>query len=95
MTLKVAFIPAKRCLEDAARIESFAFFETEKIKVIEKGALPSAVSAKYSEEKVALKEILCKHWDEEGNKFIRGQNIAHIAFLILLELHMHKVDEVL
>ena len=46
MTLKVPFTPAKRCLEDADRIESFALFETEKIKVIEKGALPSAVLAK-------------------------------------------------
>ena len=55
------FIPTKRRLEDANRIDSFPLSETEKIKVIEKGAFASAVLAKHNGEEVVLKEIICKH----------------------------------
>ena len=70
MALKVSFIPTKRRLEDADGIDSLALSKMEKIKVIGKGAFASAVLAKHNGEKVVLKEMLCKHWDEEGKKFL-------------------------
>ena len=59
----------KAPLEDADGIDSFALSEIEKLKWSEKRASASAVLAKYNEEEVVLKEMLYKHWDEEGKKF--------------------------
>ena len=74
MAFKVLFIPTKRCLEDADKIDSFALSETEIIKVIGKGAFASAASTKHNGEEAVIKEMLCKHWDE-GKKFLKkGQN---------------------
>ena len=56
-------------MEDGDGIDSFALSETEKIRVIGKGAFASAVLAMHNGEEVVLKEMLCKHWDEEGKKF--------------------------
>ena len=64
-------------MEDANRIDSFPLSETEKIKVIEKGAFASAVLTKHNGEGVVLKEILCKHWDEEGIKFLKEVKILN------------------
>ena len=80
MTLNFPFIPTKRRLGDADGIDSFAFSETEKIKVIGKGPLPSAILPKHSEEEGFLKEILCKHWDEEGSKVIKKVKILTTAY---------------
>ena len=55
MAFKVPLIPPKKRLEDADRKYSFALSETEKIKVIGKGALASAVLAKQNGEEVVLK----------------------------------------
>ena len=64
-------------MEDANRIDSFPLSEREKIKVIEKGAFASAVLARHNGEEVVLKEILCKHWDEEGIKFLKEVKILN------------------
>ena len=71
MTFKVLFIPNKRRLEDAEGIDSFALSETEKIRVIGKGAFASALLAKFTGMEVAPKEMLCKYWDEEGKETFR------------------------
>ena len=55
MAFEVPFIPTKRRLEDAGRIDSFTLSETERIKVIWKGAFASAVLAKHNGEEVVLK----------------------------------------
>ena len=77
MALKVPFIPTKKRLEDTNRIDRFL---TEKIKVIGKKPFPSAVLAKRNEVEVVFKEMLGKHWDEEGNKFIKGIKIFTIVY---------------
>ena len=71
MAFKVPLIPPKRHLEDAEGLESFALSEAEKFKVIGKEAFASAVLVKHNGEETALKEMLCKHWDEgeKNSKF--------------------------
>ena len=61
MVLKVPFIPNKRRLEHANRIDSFTLSEAERIKVIGKGAFASAVLGKHNGEEIVFKEMLCKH----------------------------------
>ena len=80
MALKVPFIPTKKRLEDSNRIDRFALSDRKKIKVIGKKPFPSAVLAKRNEVEVVFKEMLGKHWDEEGNKFIKGIKIFTIAY---------------
>ena len=58
-------------------IISLALSETEKIKVTRKGVFASAVLAKHKGEEVVLKEMLCKHWDEEGKKFLQQAKILN------------------
>ena len=77
MAFKVPFIPTKRRLEDADGIDSFTLSETERIKVIGKGAFASAVVAKHNGEGVVLKEMLCKHWDFEGKKILKEVKIVN------------------
>ena len=74
MAFKVPFIPTKRHLEDADGIDSFTLFETERVKVIGKGAFASAVLAKHDGEEVVLKEMLCKHWD------VKRKNIKKVCY---------------
>ena len=56
---------------------------TEKVKVIGKEAFASAVLAKHNEVDVVLKEMLGRHWYEEGNKFIKEIKILTIAYQYL------------
>ena len=72
MAFKVPFIPTKRRLEDAYGIDRFTLSETERIKVIGKEAFASVVLAKHNGEEFVLKEMLCKHWDDEGKKISKG-----------------------
>ena len=87
MAFKVPFIPTKKRLEDAVGIDSFALSETEKIKVIGKGAFASAVLAKHNGEEVVLKEMLCKLWDEEGRKLLK-----EVKILNSVKNHNHVTD---
>ena len=87
MAFKVPFIPTKKRLEDAVGIDSFALSETEKIKVIGKGAFVSAVLAKHNGEEVVLKEMLCKLWDEEGRKLLK-----EVKILNSVKNHNHVTD---
>ena len=77
MTFKVPFITTKKRLEDADGIDSFALSETEKIKVIGKGAFASAALAKHNGEQVVLKEILSKHWDKKEKKILKEVKILN------------------
>ena len=71
MPFKLPFIPFKRRLEDADGIDSFTLSETERIKVIGKGAFASAELPKHDGE-VFLKEMLCKSTGMTKEKISKG-----------------------
>ena len=77
MAFKVPFIPTKRHLEEADGIDSFTLSKTQRIKIIGKGAFPSAVLAKHNGEEVVFKKVLSKHWDDEGKKFLKEVKILN------------------
>ena len=87
MALKVPFIPTKRRLEDANGIDRFTLSETERIKVIGKEAFASVVLAKHNGEEFVLKEMLCKHWDDEEKKFLK-----EVKILNSVKNHKHIVN---
>ena len=55
----------------------------KKITVFGKEAFPLAVLAKHNEMEVVHKEMIGKHWDEEGNKFTKEIEILTIAYQYL------------
>lgn len=58
MVFKIAFILIKRHLKDAEGIESFVLFETERTKVVGKGAFSLAVLGRHNGEEVVVKEVI-------------------------------------
>ena len=58
MVFKIAFILTKRHLKDAEGIESFVLFETERTKVVGKGAFSLAVLGRHNGEEVVVKEVI-------------------------------------
>ena len=69
MALKIPFILANQCLTD---IDSCTILEIKNVREI-----ASVLIARHNWEEFVLKEMSCKHWDQEGKKFPKKVKILN------------------
>ena len=80
MAFKILFIQASRCL---AGVDSYTILEIKKVREIGREHFASALIARHNAEEFVVKEILCKHRDQEEKKFPK-------KFKILNDLKIQK-----
>ena len=71
ITFKIPFIQTTRCVTG---VDSYTILETKKVREID---FASVLIAWHKGEKFVLKEIFCKHWDQEGKKFLKQVKILN------------------
>ena len=54
-----------RCL---IGVDSYTILETKKVREIGREHFGSVLIARHNGEEFIVKEIFCKHWDQEGKK---------------------------
>ena len=74
MTFKISFIHASQWL---AGIDSYTILEIKKVREIGRGHFASVLIARHNGEEFVLKRIFCKHWDQEGKKFLKKVKILN------------------
>ena len=74
MAFKIPFIEATWCLASA---DSYTILETKKVTETGRGHLASVLIAKHYGEGFVVKEIFCKHGDQEGKKFPKKVKILN------------------
>ena len=74
MAFKIPFIQASRCLTG---VDSYTILETKKVREIGRGHFASVLIARHNGEEFVLKEIFCKHWDQERKKFPKKVKILN------------------
>ena len=73
MAFKIPFIQASRWLTD---IDSHTILD-KKVREFSRGHFASVLIARHNGEEFILKEIFCKHWDQEGKKFPKKVKILN------------------
>ena len=58
-------------------VDSCTILERKKVRELGRGHLVSVIIGRHNGEEFVLKEIFCKHWDQEGKKFPKELNILN------------------
>ena len=64
-------------------VDSCTILETKNVREIGRGHFASVLIARHNGEEFIVKEIFCKHWDQQGKKFLK-------KFKILNDLKIQK-----
>ena len=73
MAFKIPFIQTSRWLTG---VDSYTILD-KKVREFSRGHFASVLIARHNGEEFILKEIFCKRWDQEGNKFPKKVKILN------------------
>ena len=84
MSFKIPFIQGSRCLTG---VDSYTILETKNVREIGRGHFALVLIARHNGEEFVLKQIFCKNWDQEENKFPKK-----VKILNYLKIQKHITD---
>ena len=74
-----------------AGVDSYTILETKKVREIGRGHFASVLIARHNGEEFVVKEILCKHWDQEGKKFPKKFKVLNYS---KIQKHITNIKKV-